>query len=225
MTFKTVEFIFDFGSPNAYFALKVLPQIAGRYGAEVKLTPCLLGGIFKLTGNQAPWMAFSGIKNKLAYDRLEIERFVSRHRLSKFRLNPNFPVNTLLLMRGMIAARHLRVESPYVEAMLVAMWEDGKKLDDPAVFSEVLNDAGLDGEAILAKTAESAIKDELAANTQQAVDRGTFGIPTFYVGDEMFFGKERLGQIEELLAASNLPLSHESPAELRLADVEEGAGL
>ena len=197
---KTVEFIFDFGSPNAYLAHKVLPEIAARTGASIVLLPCLLGGIFKLTGNQAPTTAFGAIKGKLDYEMLETRRFIEAHGLSAFRFNPHFPVNTLLLMRGMVAAQGLGVGEVYLDAMLRGMWEEGLKLDDPAVFAAALDAAGLDGQALLAAAADPEVKARLAANTDAAVARGVFGIPTFFVGDEMFFGKERLGQVEAELA-------------------------
>jgi 2-hydroxychromene-2-carboxylate isomerase len=193
---KTVEFIFDFGSPNAYLAHKVLPDIAARTGASVVLRPCLLGGIFKLTGNQAPMVAFGGIKGKMAYEMLETRRFIQAHGLSAFRFNPHFPVNTLLLMRGMVAAQLAGVGEAYLDAMLRGMWEEGLKLDDPEVFVATAEAAGLDGPALLAATGDPEVKVQLAANTDAAVARGVFGIPTFFVGDEMFFGKDRLGQVE-----------------------------
>ncbi len=195
-----IDVIFDFGSPNAYLALKVLPDIAARHGAEIKLLPCLLGGVFKLTGNQAPFNAFAGIKGKLDYEHLELARFIKRHGLSRFRMNPHFPINTLSLMRGMVAAQHMGVAEAYLDAVLRGMWEDGEKLDDSEVFLAVLNRAGIDGSALVALSNTPEIKGELAANTDAAVARGVFGIPTFFVGEEMFFGKERLGQIDELLA-------------------------
>ncbi len=199
---KTVDFIFDFGSPNAYLAWKALPAIAARHGASVKLIPCLLGGIFKATGNQAPGVAFSGVKGKLDYEMLEMRRFIAAHGLTAFRFNPHFPVNTLLLMRGQIAAQRAGVGGPYLEAMLKGMWEDGLKLDDPEVFVAAADATGLDGAALLAATAEAEVKAELVANTEAAVARGVFGIPTFFVGDEMFFGKDRLGQVEAELSRS-----------------------
>lgn len=199
---KTVDFIFDFGSPNAYLAWKALPAIAARHGASVKLIPCLLGGIFKATGNQAPGVAFSGVKGKLDYEMLEMRRFIAAHGLTAFRFNPHFPVNTLLLMRGQIAAQRAGVGGPYLEAMLKGMWEDGLKLDDPEVFVAAADAAGLDGAALLAATGEAEVKAELVANTEAAVARGVFGIPTFFVGDEMFFGKDRLGQVEAELSRS-----------------------
>ncbi|CAN5297414.1 2-hydroxychromene-2-carboxylate isomerase [soil metagenome] len=197
---KTVDFIFDFGSPNAYLAWKLLPAIAARHEASVRVLPCLLGGIFKLTGNQAPMVAFGGIKGKMQYEMLETRRFIETHGLTAFRFNPHFPVNTLLLMRGMVAAQRAGVGEAYLDAMLRGMWEDGLKLDDPAVFVATADAAGLDGAGLLAATADPEVKAELAANTDAAVARGVFGIPTVFVGEEMFFGKERLGQVEAELA-------------------------
>jgi 2-hydroxychromene-2-carboxylate isomerase len=194
-----IEFIFDFGSPNAYLVLKVLPHVAKRHAAEIKLIPCLLGGIFKATGNQAPLFAFAGIKGKLEYDRLEMERFAARNQLHAFRMNPHFPINTLTLMRGMVAAQRLGIEQQYLDVVLAGMWEDSEKMDDPDVFLSRLNRSGLDGPAIVEAANRADVKAELVANTEAAVARGVFGIPTFFVGSEMFFGKERISQIEELL--------------------------
>lgn len=192
----TIDFIFDFGSPNGYLAWKVLPGIAERTGASVNLIPCLLGGIFKATNNRSPVEAFGEVKGKLAYEALETRRFVAKHGLSRYRQNPHFPVNTLLIMRGLIAARRMGVGDAYLEAVLRAMWEDGEKMDDPQVVARVLAAAGLDADAILAATQDAEVKAELIANTEAAVARGVFGIPTFFVGDEMFFGKDRLEQVE-----------------------------
>ncbi len=197
---RTLDFIFDFGSPNAYLSGKVLPGICARTGARLNLIPCLLGGIFKITGNQAPNQAFGHIQGKLAYETLETRRFVEKHGLSAFRFNPHFPVNTLLIMRGQIAAQRQGVAERYLETVLKAMWEDGEKMDDPEVVARVLAAAGLDAKAILGATQDPEVKAELMANTEKAAARGVFGIPTFFVGDEMFFGKERLGQVEEELA-------------------------
>ena len=195
----TIEFIFDFASPNAYLSYKVLPEIAARSGAEIKLFPCLLGGIFKLTGNQAPFTAFGHIQGKLDYEQLEMRRFVAKHALSRFTFNPHFPMNTLLIMRAMVAAQHAGVEAQYTSAVLAGMWEDGQKMDDPDVVLAVLNAAGLDGRALLEAAQDPTIKAELASNTDAAATRGVFGVPTYFVGDEMFFGKERLGQVEQCL--------------------------
>jgi 2-hydroxychromene-2-carboxylate isomerase len=191
-----IDFIFDFGSPNAYLAWKVLPGIAERTGAELNLIPALLGGIFKATNNRSPVEAFGEVKGKLAYEALETRRVVARHGLTAYRQNPHFPVNTLAIMRGLIAARRMGVGDRYLEAVVAAMWEQGEKMDDPAVIRRVLDAAGLDGEAILAATQDPEVKAELIANTEAAVARGVFGIPTFFVGGEMFFGKDRLDQVE-----------------------------
>lgn len=194
---KTVEFIFDFGSPNAYLANRVLGDIARRAGAEVVVTPALLGGIFKLTGNQAPMTAFGGIQGKLAYEALETKRFVEKHQLNDYRFNPHFPVNTLLIMRGLVAAERMGVKDAYLAAVLAGMWERGLKMDDPEVVAQVLTEAGLDAKEILEATQDPEVKAELLANTERAAARGAFGVPTFFVGDEMFFGKDRLDQVEE----------------------------
>jgi 2-hydroxychromene-2-carboxylate isomerase len=195
---QTIEFIFDFASPNAYFAYRALPGVLKRTGSDLVLRPCLLGGIFRSTGNQAPMLAYADVKGKLAYMALETRRFVARHKLSKFHMNPNFPINSLLLMRGMLAVPEAAWPA-YVEAVLVAMWEDGRAMAEPTVVAAVLRDAGLDADNILATAQTEPVKQALIVNTQAAVDRGVFGIPTFFVGEEMFFGKDRLGQLEEYL--------------------------
>ena len=198
-----VDFIFDFGSPNAYLCWKVLPSIAARTGGSINLIPCLLGGIFKATNNQSPVAAFAQVKGKLAYEALETQRFVRAHGLTAFRHNPHFPVNTLLVMRGLIAARRLNVEEAYLRVVSAAMWEQGLKMDDPVVVAQTLAREGLPVEAILELAQDPQVKGELIANTDAAVARGVFGIPTFFVGDEMFFGKERLGAIEAELFGQN----------------------
>jgi len=197
---KTIDFIFDFASPNAYLAYRTLPPILDRTGARLNIIPCLLGGIFKATGNKAPMIAFGDVKGKLDYDRLEMARFIRKHNLTRFKFNPNFPVNTLVLMRGAIAAEQAGRLTAYVEAGLKAMWEDGLKMDDPGIFTQAMSAAGLDGPDLLERTQDPEVKARLAANTDAAVARGAFGIPTFYVGQEMFFGKDRLAQLEEELA-------------------------
>lgn len=192
------EFIFDVGSPNAYLAHKVVPGIETRTGARFRYVPCLLGGIFKSTGNQAPMLAFAHIKNKLEYDMLELQRFVAAHDLTAFKFNPNFPINTLLIMRG---AAGLEIDAPeqigaYFETALKGMWEDEQNFNEAEVVQTYFNAAGFDAAAIFARAAEPDVKQRLIDNTVSAVERGAFGIPTFFVGSEMFFGKERLGQVE-----------------------------
>ena len=200
MTDRTVDFIFDFASPNAYFAHCALKGVAERTGSRVKLIPGLLGGIFKATGNQAPFVAFGGVKGKLDYEMLEIRRFVARHDLTRFRMNPHFPVNSLTAMRGLCALEPGPAFDRYVEAVLAGFWERGLAMGDPAVLQSVLDEAGLDGADLMARAQTDAVKARLAANTEAAVARGVFGVPTFFVGDEMFFGKERLDQVEAELA-------------------------
>jgi 2-hydroxychromene-2-carboxylate isomerase len=203
----TVDFIFDFGSPNAYLAHRTLPGVLQRTGASVRYIPCLLGGIFKATGNQPPMVAFGGVKGKLDYEMLENRRFIARHGLTRFRFNPHFPVNTLLLMRGAVAAEMDGYLADYVEAGLVSMWEQGLKMDDPEVYVVAMTKAGLDGAALLERAQAPAVKARLVENTTAAVERGAFGIPTFYVRDEMFFGKDRLGQLEEEIVAASAAMS------------------
>lgn len=193
---KTIDFIFDFASPNAYFADHALKDVALRTGATVNLIPCLLGGIFKATGNQAPMIAFGGIKGKMDYEMLEMRRFIAAHGLTRFRMNPNFPINSLTAMRGLCAVEAGVDFDTYVHAVLAGFWERGLAMDDPAVLASVLSEGGLDAETILAAAQTSPVKARLVANTETAVARGVFGVPTFFAGNEMFFGKERLSQLE-----------------------------
>ncbi len=197
----SVEFHFDFGSPNTYFAHRVIPAIEARTGAKFRYVPILLGGVFKATNNKSPVVQFAGIKNKLDYDRLEIDRFIKKHSLTKFHWNRNFPVNTLGIMRGAVAAEMDGVAPAYIEAMFRGMWEESRKLDDPAVIVATLQETGLDGARLAAQTQEQAVKDKLIANTEASVARGTFGAPTFFVGDEIYFGKDRLREVEEAILA------------------------
>lgn len=192
-----VEFLFDFGSPNAYLVHRVIPALEARTGTKVDYVPILLGGLFKLANNRSPVVAFADIPNKMAYDRLEIRRFVERHGLGRFALNPHFPVNTLQIMRGAVAARRLGVFAAYVEAMFAGMWERRLKLDDPAVIAATLAEAGLDAAALLEAAQSPEVKAALLAATESAHARGAFGSPTFFVGGEIYFGKDRLREVEE----------------------------
>ncbi len=198
-----VEFLFDFGSPNAYLAHRVIPAIEARIGAKFAYVPVLLGGVFKATGNRSPMEAFAGIPAKLAYEGRERDRFVARHGLTRFAGNPHFPVNTLGIMRGAVAAETLGLFKPYLEAVFVAMWEQGRKMDDPAVIAEVLTAAGLPAEQLMALTQDQAVKDKLVANTTTAVARGVFGSPSFFVGDELYFGKDKLPEVEAAIVAAS----------------------
>jgi 2-hydroxychromene-2-carboxylate isomerase len=194
-----VEFHFDFGSPNAYLSHRVIPAIEARTGARFRYVPILLGGVFKATGNRSPAEAFAGIRNKPDYERLETERFIRRHRIAGFTRNPFFPVNTLQPMRGAAAAEIDGGLEPYVNAMFHHMWEAPKKLDDPAVLRAALTASGLDADAIMLRIQDPAVKARLIANTEASVARGTFGSPTFFVGDAIYFGKDRLRDVEEAI--------------------------
>jgi len=194
-----VEFHFDFGSPNAYLAHKVLPDIAQRTGVAITYVPILLGGVFKLTNNRSPAESLAGIRNKSEYERLEMVRFIRRHGIP-FAMNPYFPVNTLLLMRGAVAAEELGVFQRYVDAVFDHMWAEPKKMDDPAVVVAALDASGLPARDLAALTQTQPVKDRLLANTTASVERGTFGSPTFFVNDEIYFGKDRLGDVEEAIA-------------------------
>lgn len=196
-----VQFLFDFGSPNAYLCHKVIPAIEARTGAVFDYVPILLGGLFKLANNRSPGEAFAGIPNKQAYDRLEITRFVARHGLSKYRFNPHFPVNTLKIMRGACAAQKLGCLPTYVDVVYAAMWEDGKNMDDLPTIITTLDAGGLDSRAILALSQDPEVKAMLLANTQSAHDHGAFGSPSFLIGRELWFGKDRLRDVEEAILA------------------------
>jgi 2-hydroxychromene-2-carboxylate isomerase len=200
-----VEFHFDFGSPNAYFAHRLIGGIEQRTGAKFTYVPILLGGVFKLTNNQPPMVQFKDVKAKQNYQRLEITRFIRKHGLSEFRMNPHFPVNTVQIMRGAIVAEMDAIFAHYVDAVFKLMWEDGTKLDDPDVFRQALDARGLDGGRILARIKDQDVKDALLRNTERSVARGTFGAPTFFVGEEIFFGKDRLCDVEEEIAAAAAP--------------------
>ncbi|HEY0425943.1 MAG TPA: 2-hydroxychromene-2-carboxylate isomerase [Rhodopila sp.] len=194
-----VEFHFDFGSPNAYLAHRVIPAIEARTRVKFRYVPVLLGGVFKATGNRSPAEAFAGIQNKPAYERLETERFLRRHRIEDFARNPYFPVNTLQMMRGAVAAEIDGELERYVNAMFHHMWEAPKKMDEPEVLRDALTASGLDAAAMMARMQDPAVKAKLIANTEMSVARGAFGSPTFFVGDAMYFGKDRLRDVEEAI--------------------------
>jgi 2-hydroxychromene-2-carboxylate isomerase len=192
-----VEFLFDFGSPNAYLCHQLIPAIEARTGAKFEYVPILLGGLFKLANNRSPAEAFAAIPNKRAYESLEMRRFIARHGLTRFRFNPFFPVNTLKIMRGACAAQTLGCLERCVDVVFRAMWEEGKNMDDPAVIAATLAEGGLDVQEILALAQDPQVKHQLLQNTQSAHDRGAFGSPSFFVGDQLWFGKDRLRDVEE----------------------------
>ncbi len=191
-----VEFHFDFGSPNAYLSHRVVPAIEQRTGVSFEYVPVLLGGVFKATGNVSPAVSLQGIKNKPEYTALETRRFLTRHGIADFRGNPHFPVNTLQIMRGALAARREGCFERYVDEVYRHMWSDPKKMDDAEVIRAAFEESGLPADALFAGMQDPAVKQELIANTEDSVARGVFGSPSFFVGDELFFGKDSLDDVE-----------------------------
>ena len=196
---QKVEFLFDFGSPNAYLSHEAIPAIEKRTGASFEYVPILLGGIFKATNNRSPVETLAGVKNKPEFMQLETQRFIKRFNVQPYVWNPYFPVNTLNLMRGAVAAQFEGVFKKYVEAAFHHMWREPKKMDDPQVAVKALTESGLDGAKLLTRAQDADVKAKLVENTQKAVERGAFGSPTFFVGSEIFFGKEQLREVEELV--------------------------
>jgi 2-hydroxychromene-2-carboxylate isomerase len=194
-----VQFLFDFGSPNAYLAQRVVPDIERRTGVKFDYVPVLLGGIFKLTNNRSPAESLNGIKNKLEFMELELQRFIRRHHITTFRKNPFFPVNTLQLMRGAVAAQFEGIFDPYFRAAYHHMWEEPKKMDDPQIARDAFRSSNIDFDRLFARAQQPDVKSRLMELTQNAVDRGAFGSPSFFVGDEMFFGKDQLRDVEEAI--------------------------
>jgi len=192
-----IEFLFDFGSPNAYLAELVLPGIERRTGVKFEYVPVLLGGIFKATGNVSPFDSLREIKNKPEYQALETQRFIRRHNATKFQLNPFFPVNTLMLMRGAVAAQFEGVFESYFRAAYHHMWEEPKKMDDLETFRNAFISSGIDIDRLIALAQQDDVKKGLIDRTTDAVNRGAFGSPTFFVGKEMFFGKDQLRDVED----------------------------
>ena len=196
---KKVDFYFDFASPNAYLSHKVMQSIKERTGAEINYIPVLLGGIFKLTNNKPPMEQFLGVKNKNEYQNIEMQRFIQRHDLDKFQMNPHFPVISLQIIRGAVAADMDGYLEEYIDKILIHMWEEPKKMDDPEVIKAAFEESGLDADKLMNQMQDPEVKAKLISNTEAAAERGVFGIPTFFVEDEMYFGKDNLWQVEEKL--------------------------
>jgi 2-hydroxychromene-2-carboxylate isomerase len=192
-----LEFHFDFGSPNVYLAEKALPGIERRTGVKFDYVPVLLGGIFKATNNMSPFDSLRGIKNKPEYNALETRRFIRRHGITTFEPNPFFPVNTLMLMRGAVAAQFEGLFESYFRAAYHHMWEQPKKMDDPDIFRNAFVSSDIDIDRLIARAQQDDVKKTLIELTNDSVARGAFGSPTFFVGEEMFFGKDQLRDVEE----------------------------
>lgn len=199
-----VELVFDFVSPNAYLVWWPLRELVNRCEAELDVIPVFLGGMHKLTGNAPPMIRDAEVKGKNEYAMLEMNRFITRHGLGKYRLHPQFPFNSITLQRMLFAADQDGRGVQFVEGLLRPLWEDGLDITSPEAIGAALTAAGFDAADLFARAQTDAVKQGLVANTDAVVARGAFGIPTMFVGPkgegEMFFGKERLGQIEELLA-------------------------
>ena len=191
---KKVDFYFDFASPNAYLSHKVIKNIKDRTGAEVNYIPVLLGGIFKATNNKPPMEQFFGVKNKNEYQNLEIERFIERHGLHEFKMNPHFPVISLQIIRGAIAAELDGFLEEYIDKVLVHMWEVPKKMDDPEVIKAAFEESGFDSERLISQMQNPDVKAKLISNTEAAVERGVFGIPTFLLEQKCYFAKILFGK-------------------------------
>jgi len=192
-----VEFLFDFGSPNAYLSHLVIPRIEARTGVKFKYVPVLLGGVFKATNNVSPAVSLQGIKNKPQYTQLETRRFLKQHDITKYAANPFFPVNTLTIMRGAVFAQRQGYFEQYVDEVYRHMWAEPKKMDEVDVIEAALTESGLPARDILAGTQLPEVKQQLIANVEDAVARGVFGSPSFFVGTELYFGKDRLRDVEE----------------------------
>lgn len=200
-----VELIFDFVSPNAYLIWGALRDVIARNEAELDVTPVFLGGMHKLTGNAPPMIRDADVKGKVEYSVIEMQRFIAKHGLTKYKLHPQFPFNSITLQRMLYAADQDGRGVQFVDGMLPAIWEEGVDLTDPAALGAAVQAAGFDAKDLFERTQTQEVKDGLVANTDRAVEWGAFGIPTMFVGPkgekgEIFFGKERLGQIEEELA-------------------------
>jgi 2-hydroxychromene-2-carboxylate isomerase len=191
------EFHFDFGSPNAYLAHLVLPEIESRTGVVFQYVPVLLGGVFKATNNVSPAVSLQGIKNKGEYAGLETKRFLEKHGITRYTRNPFFPVNTLQIMRGALVAEREGFFAKYVDEVYRHMWAEPKKMDEVEVIRSALDESGLATDAILEGIQNPEVKQQLISNTESAVTRGVFGSPSFFVGEELFFGKDRLREVEE----------------------------
>ena len=195
------QFMFDFGSPNAFLSHEAIPAIEKRTGVKFEYVPILLGGIFKATNNKSPAETLAGIKNKREFHALETERFIKRFHVKPYVWNPFFPVNTLNLMRAAVAAQLEGVFEKYVEAAFHHMWVEPKKMDDPEVALKALTASGLDARKTVRARAGARRQGKAdREHAQSAVERGAFGSPTFFVGKEMFFGKEQLREVEEMVS-------------------------
>lgn len=191
---KPIEFFFDVGSPAAYLAHMQIPRVMAETHSTVLFRPMLLGGVFKGSGNTAP------VGVKAQYNRLDLERSARRLDIPMV-INPFFPINTLQMMRAATAAQEDELLSPYLTAVYRGMWVEGLNMGEREVLLGVLKSAGLNGEHLLARAEQPEVKQRLKDTTEEAVARGVFGAPTFFVGDQMFWGQDRIDQVIEAAKA------------------------
>lgn len=205
MVSKDFEFLFDVAGPNAFLTHRVLPAFCRTHGVTARYVPILLGGVMKATGNRPPWAVYADVPAKVAYDQLEFRRFISKHGLTAFRMNSHFPINSIVMMRMLAGLQDQPDFAPVMESLFIGMWEADRNLGDADALSAWLSERGHDAAALIALAGDDASKARLIANSDDAVRRGAFGVPTFFVGDEIFFGKERLGQVAEALQSAPDP--------------------
>jgi 2-hydroxychromene-2-carboxylate isomerase len=194
-----VDFIYDVATPNGYLAHKVIPEFEDRTHVKFNYIPCLAGGIFKLTNNTPPLIANADVKNKSDYFFIEMNRFIQKHKINQFKNNSYFPQNSLLIQRGAIAAQQLNIFKEYVDCTMSGMWEKDLNIQDKDVLKQALEEDGIDYKAIFNIIETKECKDQLIANTSWAVEKGAFGIPTFFIDDQIFFGKDHMYQLEEYI--------------------------
>ena len=199
-----VDFIYDVATPNGYLAHKVIPEFEDRTHVKFNYIPCLAGGIFKLTNNTPPLIANADVKNKSDYFFIEINRFIQKHKINQFKNNSYFPQNSLLIQRGAIAAQQLNIFKEYVDCTMSGMWEKDLNIQDKDVLKQALEEDGIDYKAIFNIIETKECKDQLIANTSWAVEKGAFGIPTFFIDDQIFFGKDHMYQLEEYISSKKL---------------------
>ena len=199
-----VDFIYDVATPNGYLAHKVIPEFEDRTHVKFNYIPCLAGGIFKLTNNTPPLIANADVKNKSDYFFIEMNRFIQKHKINQFKNNSYFPQNSLLIQRGAIAAQQLNIFEEYVDCTMSGMWEKDLNIQDKDVLKQALEEDGIDYKAIFNIIETKECKDQLIANTSWAVEKGAFGIPTFFIDDQIFFGKDHMYQLEEYISSKKL---------------------
>ena len=194
-----IKFVYDIASPNGYLCHKVIPNFEEKYSVKFDYLICLLGGIHKLSNNTSPMIAYAEIPNKNSYFSNEIQRFIKFHKIENFQMNPHFPINTLTIQRGALVAEEMGILMDYVDVMAKGMWEEKINLGDKDILIDYLNNNSLEGSDIIEQTSSDEIKQKLIKNTEEAVAMGAFGVPTFFIEKQMFWGKEALREMPDYL--------------------------